>query len=155
MTDAVSIRVGTVADVEGLARLKIEWVEPGQVSRDEKDAFTAALADWMETMGDRLVCGVAESGGHIVGMAWMVVFDRVPDFGNVHRVSADVQSVCVQPAFRAHGVGARLVTLVCAEADRRGIPRVLVHSSSGAVPLYKRLGFAALDRLLVRTHVAR
>ena len=151
MSDNVSVRRGTVSDSKALALLKIEWAQLREpVSPVDADLFAHTLVEWMDRLGDNLVCHVAEVNDRIIGMAWLVIFDRVPDFGTVHRVSGDVQSVYVAPEFRSAGVGAQLMTAICEEADRLGIPRVLVHSSSTAIPFYKKLGFESLARLLAR-----
>jgi len=136
-------------DAARLAVLKIEWAA-AEPSEPEREAFAQAMAEWMDRHRDDVVCAVAEVDGRLVGMAWMVVYDRVPDLGQIHRMSADVQSVYVRSPHRGLGIGRRLVGMLCDDADRRGIPRVTVHSSSRAISLYERAGFTRLPKLLAR-----
>lgn len=149
----LEIRAPVPEDGAALADLKIEWAAVGYTpSLDGRADFIQALEQWMSRLGDSLVCRVAVANGRPVGMAWMVVYERVPDFDERCRLSGDVQSVYVTPELRGNGIGRRLIASICAEADRLGIPRVTVHSSSRALPLYKRAGFEDLEELLARTH---
>jgi GNAT superfamily N-acetyltransferase len=151
MATDVLIRMATAADAASLAALKTESAHPEvPPTQEQQDAFATALSNWMLQQGDDLVCVLAEAGGATVGMAWMVVFERVPDPHDVNRRTADVQSVWVAEQLRNGGVGARMIDALTAEADRRGIPRVQVHSGHRAVQFYLRNGFAHSEQLLQR-----
>jgi len=115
------------------------------------DEFAAALGQWIIRQGDSLVAEVAVIDGQVVGMAWMVIFERVPDFADRQRLTAEVQSVYVTPAYRGRGLGRRLVDALCAAADARGVPRILVTASARSIPLYSRLGFEGSPLLLQRS----
>jgi GNAT superfamily N-acetyltransferase len=127
-------------DARELARLKIEWAGDSPTDA-EVDEYASGLGDWISAQGDAVDVCVAVVDGLVVGMAWMVVFERVPDFGNRHRMTADIQSVYVTPMHRGLGLGRRLVEELCRAADARGVPRTVVGSSSGAVSLYEQVGF--------------
>jgi GNAT superfamily N-acetyltransferase len=151
MTMTWEIRAPTPADAAALADLKIEWSAIGyEPTAAERTDFADALAEWMSRLSETLICRVAIDEHRIVGMAWMVVYERVPNFDDLHRLSGDVQSVYVEPEFRGRGIGLELVTTLCAEADRWGIPRVTVQSSGQAVNIYRRAGFTRGDNLLAR-----
>ena len=81
MTKPVEIRAPRSDELRALARLKIEWagIDP-QPDKAAEWAYADDLAAWMDRMGDRALCRVAVSGGELIGMAWLVVFERVPDF---------------------------------------------------------------------------
>ena len=147
MVDGIVVRLAAELDLVGLLDLKIEWAGR-PAAADEREQLRFALDDWLQRPD--VVCAVAEYRGELVGMAWMVDFDRVPDLGNVERHSADVQSVFVTPPHRGGGLGSELVRLLCAVADQRSIPRVIVHSSTRAMGLYHRAGFSASQKLMQR-----
>ncbi|MEU5722929.1 GNAT family N-acetyltransferase [Micromonospora sp. NPDC047738] len=83
-----------------------------------------------------------------VGMAWLMVADRVPTPARRHRRSGDVQSVYVVPELRDSGIGAALLEAVLAEAGGLALEHVTVHASDRAVRFYERLGFQHDERLL-------
>lgn len=145
------VRAPRPDEVRQLAHLKIAWadleIEPDKAA---EWAYADDLSAWMDRMGDRMICRVAVMGDTLIGMAWLVVFERVPDFLDRKRKTADLQSVYVMPGKRGHGIGLALIDSLCAEADRRGIPRVTVRSSSKAVTLYESAGFSPSAKLLDR-----
>lgn len=151
MTKPVEIRAPRSDELRALARLKIEWagIDP-QPDKAAEWAYADDLAAWMDRMGDRALCRVAVSGGELIGMAWLVVFERVPDFTDRKRRTGDMQSVYVVPTRRGHGVARLLIAAICEEADRRRIPRLMVHSSKPGVPLYEDAGFTSSPTLLDR-----
>ena len=100
--------------------------------------------------GEQSVCMVASVGGQVVGMAWLAVFHRAPNTGDLVRLSGDVQSVFVLPSHRGRGIGQAMMQALVDEADARGIRRVTVSSSSKARPVYERVGFRVPERLLQR-----
>ena len=151
MTKPVEVRAPRSDELRALARLKIAWagIDPAPDKAAEW-AYADDLAAWMDRMGDCVVCRVAVAGGELIGMAWLVVFERVPDFLDRKRRTGDVQSVYVVPTRRGHGVAQLLIGAICAEADRRGIPRTTVRSSAPGVPLYEDAGFTSAPTLLDR-----
>lgn len=147
----VDIRRATVGDAHGLACLKIEWAELEPLpSAAEVHEFADALSAWIVRQSDSLVVEVAVAGGQVVGMAWMVLFERTPDFADRRRLTADIQSVYVSPPHRNRGIGRRLVDALCDAADARGVARILVTASARSVPLYGRSGFENSPLLLER-----
>ena len=83
-------------------------------------------------------------------MAWLIIFERVPDIRDQRRRTGDLQSVFVRPAFRGAGVGRQLISGLVAFADELGIPRVTVSANSRAASLYESQGFVATPTLLER-----
>lgn len=147
----IDVRRAEAGDAHDLAQLKIEWaqVDPSP-NRHGVDEFEDALSTWITRQGDSLVVEVAVADDRIVGMAWMVLFERAPDFADRQRLTAEIQSVYVSPAHRNRGIGRRLVDALCDAADARGVPRTLVTASARSVRLYERSGFESSPLLLQR-----
>jgi len=145
------VRAPRSDEIRQLARLKIDWArldpDPGRAA---EWAYADDLAAWMDRMGDRMLCRVAVIGDTLIGMAWLVVFERVPDFEQRKRRTGDLQSIYVVPSKRGHGVGRALIDAVCAEADRRGVPRVTVQANTADTALYEAVGFRGSSTLLHR-----
>jgi GNAT superfamily N-acetyltransferase len=151
MSADVVVRTVVAADFSALAVLRWRWAmgeEPAapEVLRE----FRSALVEWMTDQGDACICKIAVLEGELVGMAWLAVFDRVPNPGDLQRRSGDVQSVFVVPEYRGLGIGRQLLQAICETADNLGIRSVTVHSSEQAIPLYQLVGFTQSHLLLQR-----
>jgi len=145
------VRWATAADIRAIAALRTRWSPPKASFADrDVDEFAGLLRDWVEDAGDRYLCAIAELDGELVGMASLVMFDRVPNPDQPRRLAGDIQSVYVEPEHRGRGLGRQLVELLIDEADRRGIAKLTADSSEEALPLYRRLGFTESPLLLQR-----
>ncbi|MEV0716179.1 GNAT family N-acetyltransferase [Asanoa sp. NPDC050611] len=107
----------------------------------DRATFLDAFATWLVDHEATHLPFIAEMDGQVVGMAWLMVAERVPTPAARKRLSGDVQSVLVVPERRNGGVGAALLEEVLAEAARLDLEHVTVHSSDRAVPFYQRVGF--------------
>ncbi|WP_267278412.1 GNAT family N-acetyltransferase [Arthrobacter sp. CDRTa11] len=153
MEDNVIVRSAQPEDVPGLAALKEAWAQLSHpVSESERREFAEDLAAWMRSQGQALLCHVAEADGQLVGMAWLVLFERVPDIHDRTRLTGDIQSVYVLPQHRQRGIGRALVRSLIDAADERGVPRVTVSANAAAAAMYSAEGFGTARYLLERSH---
>ncbi|MCH6231689.1 GNAT family N-acetyltransferase [Microbacterium sp. CFH 31415] len=147
----VRVRPIAQADIGAVAELKEQWAAlPEPVSPEQRRQFAETLARWIERKGASLIARVADHRGELVGMAWLVAFERVPNIDRAVRLTGDIQSVYVAPAFRGAGVGRALVASLLEAADAQGIQRVTVSANHAAAPLYAQLGFRSDEYLLER-----
>ena len=132
------VRMAGVADVAALAELRD--IEP-----DKLAAYTA----WVGAHAETHLPFVAEVDGSVVGSAWLHVAERVPGHGSQDRWYGDVQSVMVRSEHRNQGTGAALMAAILAEAVRRNLEHVTVHSGRRAVDFYLRNGFSHHRQILI------
>lgn len=101
-------------------------------------------ADWPRS-GEAGV--VATRDGSDVGAAWwtMLTADD-PGYGFVDETVPEI-GIGVEVDHRGHGVGSRLLTALCAEADRRGLGglSLSVESDNPAARFYEDAGFVLVD----------
>lgn len=148
-TKQIVVRRVEAADAPTLAELRWRWRtdERGEASGDR----TAFLADFTAWVRDHLATHlpfVVEVDGEAVGMAWLMLADRVPSPALPDRRTGDIQAVYVVPEERDRGVGGALLSALLDEARARGLEHVTVHSSERAVPFYLRHGFVREERWL-------
>ncbi|MGX9899554.1 N-acetyltransferase family protein [Arthrobacter sp. SA17] len=147
------VRSAQPEDVARLAALKEAWaLLPRPVPESELREFAEDLAAWIRSQGQSLECHVAEIDGELVGMAWLVLFERVPDIHDRTRLTGDIQSVYVLPKHRQQGIGSALVRSLIDAADERGVPRVTVSANAAAAEMYSAAGFVTAPYLLERAH---
>lgn len=153
MEDNIIVRSAQPEDIAGLAALKEAWAQLSRpVSESERREFAEDLSAWVRSQGQALICLVAEINGELVGMAWLVLFERVPDIHDRTRLTGDIQSVYVLPQHRQRGIGSALVRSLLHESDERGVPRVTVSANAAAAALYSAEGFMTAPFLLERPH---
>lgn len=124
-----------MADVTALAELR--------------GAETDRFAGWMVAHAGTHLPFVAEVDGSVVGAAWLHLAERVPGDGVMERRYGDVQSVMVRAEFRNRGIGGALMAAILAEAGRRELLHVTVHSGRRAVDFYLRNGFRHHRQMLL------
>jgi GNAT superfamily N-acetyltransferase len=134
----VIVRKAGVADVAALAELR--GIEPDKI---------AAYADWVAAHVETHLPFVADIDGYVVGVAWLLLAERVPGNESLDRWYGDVQSVMVREEYRNNGVGGALMAAILAEARTRRLLHVTVHSGRRAVDFYLRNGFSHHRHLLL------
>lgn len=97
-----------------------------------------------------LVIAIAEDEHRLVGMAWLVLFERVPNVDARVRVTGDIQSVFALPTHRRQGIGRALVAALISAADKMTLTRVTVSANEAAAHLYLDAGFTQEKNLLER-----
>lgn len=145
----VKIRKAAATDAMALARLRWRWpAEERGYAGTDRAAFLELFSAWVVEHLSTHIPFLAEAQDQVVGMAWLMLADRVPSPANRCRRTGDMQSVYVVPEQRDGGVGAQLVQAVLAEARRLELEHVTVHSSLRALPFYQRSGFQPEQRWL-------
>jgi GNAT superfamily N-acetyltransferase len=147
--EAPIVRRAGLDDAPALARLRWLWrtVERSEYGLSETD-FEAAFTQWWSTRATSHIAYIAEHAGEAIGMAWLAVFDRMPQPRHLVRLAGNVQSVFVLEEYRNRGTGRALVDAVIGEARDRGLGYLIVHPSARAYPLYERIGFAETNQIL-------
>ncbi|WP_326553781.1 GNAT family N-acetyltransferase [Micromonospora sp. NBC_01813] len=137
-----TVRAATVSDAAALGALRWrrQTEERGYPGTDRAD-FIAHFSAWAAAHAATHLPFLAEADGEVIGMAWLMVADRVPYPGHPIRHSGDVQSVYVVPELRDSGIGAALIDAVLRKAAELKLEHVTVHSTERAVPFYHRVGF--------------
>ncbi|GAA4243845.1 GNAT family N-acetyltransferase [Dactylosporangium darangshiense] len=145
----VTVRKATLDDGAALAglrwRVTSEHPEYGELDRE---AFVDSFVAWISEHLSTHLPFIAEVDDELVGVAWLMIAERVPGPGQPCRRCGDVQSVYVVPELRGTGIGAALLDAVLAEAGKLALEHVTVHSNDRATPLYLRAGFEQDQRWL-------
>jgi len=115
---AVTVRGARAGDVDGILAL-VNSNTDRLLARDRDEIASLLDTFW-----------VADDDGDIVGCCCLEVYS--PKI-------AELRSLAVRPSHRGRGLGAALTTQAVEEAERRGIPQVLVVTSNRA--FFERLNF--------------
>lgn len=122
---AVSVRPAALGDVAGIVALVQENVKAGHLLPRTAEEVAASIDNWI----------VAADGPAIVGIGSLLLMN--PEL-------VEVRSLAVDPAYRAHGLGAKIVVGLVEKARRRKISTVF--ALTRAVSFFTRLGFVVTDK---------
>ncbi|GAB3446816.1 GNAT family N-acetyltransferase [Phycicoccus ginsengisoli] len=134
-----------------VARMRTDWTVAQGGSPDA--GFEDELRDWWarESRHRRAWVAVPEDRDGpraAVGMANLMVFERMPRPGREAGRWAYVANVWVDPGHRSRGVGRLLMTTVMDWCRSQGLVRVVLNPSEMSVALYASLGFRPADDLM-------
>ncbi len=139
---AVALRPYVPADARRCAeifRLSIEELTPDDYDADQREAW-ASRADDVAGFGAKLARELT---------LLAVIDGAVAGFASLKGADA-IDMLFVHPEFARRGAGAALVEALTKLAQGRGAKRLTVEASDAARPLFKRRGFIAQKRNLVR-----
>ncbi|HET7229060.1 MAG TPA: GNAT family N-acetyltransferase [Longimicrobium sp.] len=149
----LTIRRATPDDADALARLRWEFRAGIGNAREAEDAFVARCARWMRA---RLGYGVwrawvVESGGELVGTAWLELIEKMPNPVTEFEVHGYVTNVYLREHLRGHGAGSRLLSTVLDECAAAGVHAAVLWPTERSRPLYARFGFEDRGEVMIRT----
>ena len=130
-SDAVLIRPAVYEDARPVYRL----------IREHSDALLLRpLSNVLENL-DRFLVAEARPEGRVVGA---LCYGLWPEIGDAMRTSAELQSVCVDAAWRRHGVGRRLVLEQVGRLRAMHVGQIVVLTY--ATEFFASLGFREIDK---------
>ena len=142
---AFTVRRATAGDIPALIELRVAFdrelagdvpVEPAAEHRARIDAYLRS-----HVPDGRFRVWVADGGGHVVGMAGLVVIDRPPHPRSRRAPEAMVFNVMTDPAWRRRGVATAMLEAVIADGRALGCRRLVLRTSDDGMRLYAGLGF--------------
>jgi ribosomal protein S18 acetylase RimI-like enzyme len=126
------------AEIHTLDESLMTALERRSVSWTERMIREGKYYGWITTDGDRPVAS-----------AGLLILDWPPHpFDPEGELRGYLLNVYVEPEFRKRGLAHELVERCMAEARRRGIRVVTLHSSQAARPIYERFGCPATNEMM-------
>jgi GNAT superfamily N-acetyltransferase len=144
----IFVRRADVSDADELARLRWIWRAVERGEKGDPDQFRGDFRIWVTERQSTHLPFLVEMDGCAVGMAWLVVIERIPGPEKWKRLSGFLQSVYVTPEHRNGGLGSLLVEGLIDEARKEGLEYLSVHPSPLSLRFYRRLGFTGEGSLL-------
>jgi len=134
-------RPARAEEIEQLAQLcKQQLMDEGQqpncnIDRELHAFFAQGMQD------GTLVEWVAEENGALVATAAIIFYPFPPSFTNPGGIRGYLTNVYTSPAFRGRGIAGDLLRQLMAEAEKRGVPALMLSASAMGRPVYEKLGF--------------
>ncbi len=106
---------------------------------------------WTERMirGGKYYGWIVTDGGRPVASAGLLILDWPPHpFDPEGELRGYLLNVYVEPEYRRRGLANELVERCMAEARRRGIRVLTLHTSQAGRPIYERFGFHQTNEMM-------
>ena len=123
-------------------------------ARDAEEPVLEAMSRRFEPWVTRMLTEgkylgwITSEGDRAVASAGLMILDWAPHpLDPVGEYRGYLLNVFVDPEYRKRGLARALVELCLAEAHRRGIRVVALHSSKAGRPIYDSLGFEASNEM--------
>ena len=141
----IKIREIGLGEVELLTTYRMAYLTEMQGNRSEEyqlklkyeltQYFTEALNE------ERLFAILAENDTDVLSFGAMVLKKIPGDFNQSSYLEGDILNMYTIPLARRKGISAMILDQLLAEARRRGISKVALHTSKDGEKLYRKFGF--------------
>ena len=152
MFNVLEIRLATEADAALIASHRYAmFAAMGGTPAAVLDEMSRSFLPWVARMiGEGKYIGwITQDSSQAVASAGLLVLDWPPhplDPAGEHR--GYLLNVFVEPDYRHRGLARELVKCCLAEAQRRGLRVVALHSADAARSIYESLGFRNTNEML-------
>jgi GNAT superfamily N-acetyltransferase len=146
--ETASARRADLSDADDLAQLRWIWRVVERDETGDPDRFRVDFGIWMAEHASTHLPFVVDMDGSAVGMAWLIVIERIPGPERWTRLTGVIQSVYVLAEHRNRSLGSLLLRRLIEEARMMGLDYLSVHPSPTSFPFYRRLGFEGEGSLL-------
>jgi len=145
-------RAATVADAAPIsAHRRAMFAEIQTLDDSVLDVVERRTVAWTERMirEEKYYGWIATDAGRAVASAGLLILDWPPHpFDPEGELRGYLLNVYVEPEYRRRGLAHQLVERSMAEARRRGIRVVTLHSSQAGRAIYERLDFHATNEMM-------
>jgi ribosomal protein S18 acetylase RimI-like enzyme len=148
----LTTRAATTADAALIsAHRRAMFAEIHTLDESLMTALERRSASWTERMirEGKYYGWITTDGDRPVASAGLLILDWPPHpFDPEGELRGYLLNVYVEPEYRKRGLAHELVEQCMAEARRRGIRVVTLHSSQAGRPIYERLGFHPTNEMM-------
>jgi ribosomal protein S18 acetylase RimI-like enzyme len=148
----MEIRAADTADATLIsAHRRAMFAEIDKLDESLLSALERRSVSWTERMirEGKYYGWIATDAGRSLASAGLLILDWPPHpFDPEGELRGYLLNVYVEPEYRKRGLAHELVERCMAEARRRGIRVVTLHSSQAGRPIYERLGFHATNEMM-------
>jgi len=145
VSDEITVRPATVADVPDLVRLRRVMFESmgcdDPVQLDGTDAATAAYFGGAIPAGSFHGWLAVTPEGEPVSSGGVVIDQHPPGPANLSGQIGYIMTVVTVPRYRRRGIARRVMQVILEWLAEQGIQRVALHTSDDGRSLYESLGF--------------
>jgi GNAT superfamily N-acetyltransferase len=143
----IVFRPATAQDTDALVTLRARFLAEVSGSDPSAPELLLALRRYFQAAipAGNFIGFVALVGGEVVATGGLVFHTHPPTAKNLAGREAYILDMYTLPAWRKRGIASRLLEKLVEHAHAAGHPRVSLHSTPQARPIYQALGFEETD----------
>lgn len=145
VSDGITIRPATVADIPDLVRLRRVMFEGmGWDDSEQLAAAETASAAYLATVipAGRFYGWVAVTPvGEVVSTGGVIIDQHLPTPSNLSGKIGYILNVATDSGYRRRGIARRIMRAMLTWLAKQDIQRAVLHASDQGRPLYESLGF--------------
>lgn len=142
----ITYRKATIADLDELVRLRIEFlkeVQPADTRQYHEEELKTSLRNYLSKsiQNDEFVAWLALYNNEVVATSGLCFFQIIPGFTLINGKIAYILNIYTLPNWRGKGVGKQTFNHILQEATNRGYKRISLHATDEGRPIYEKFGF--------------
>lgn len=142
----VIYRKATIADLDELVRLRIEFlreVQAADTRQYSEEELKISLRDYLlkSIQNNEFVAWLALFNDEVVATSGLCFFQITPGFTLIDGKIAYILNIYTLPNWRGKGVGKQTFNYILQEAINRGYKRISLHATDEGRPIYEKFGF--------------
>ena len=145
------VRAATPADVEGIVRMRSEYILSEPLSEEWIRRCTTELIPRLTAAGDARAFVIDAPDGSMAACALGLIHPVLPAPAYPKGLAARVHAVATHPDFRRRGCARAVLTALVEQLHTEHVTLFELHASEEAAPLYRDLGFTSSAAMMRMT----
>jgi GNAT superfamily N-acetyltransferase len=140
----MEFRISTKADIPEIIRLRIRFLKSINATHEDLDEGRLALEleNYLkERLNRDFINWFAMEGSYVVGTVGICFHDFPPGFDNLNATREYILNIYTVPQFRKKGIAGKIFEKLLAEAKRRKVDFISLHTTEAGKSLYEKFGF--------------
>ncbi|MCP4544131.1 MAG: GNAT family N-acetyltransferase [Chloroflexi bacterium] len=155
VSDEVTIRQATVADISNLVRLRRAMFKA--MGFDDPAQLAAASAAAAEYFAENIPTGgfygwlaISSTDGEAIGSGSVVIDQHPPGPNNLSGRIGYIMNMVTVPRYRRQGIGRRVMQAMVEWLAEQGVHRITLHATEMGRSVYENLGFVDSNEMQLK-----
>ncbi|HBL84153.1 MAG: hypothetical protein A2Y17_12875 [Clostridiales bacterium GWF2_38_85] len=141
---SITYREATIADIEMLVKLRLEYLTADRGTLSEKEIIEISnqlYSYFQESIEVSFVAIFAEENSSVVSTAYLAISTKPANPSFITGKNGTILNVYTKPEFRNQGIATHVLTLLIEKAKNYNISKLELSATEMGKPLYQKLGF--------------
>jgi len=142
----ISVREISLEDIDLLITYRLAYLEEmqGECSNDYREMLCKELAQYFSSglKENRLFAFIAEQEQEALSFGAMILKTIPGDLNQTSYIEGDILNMYTVPSARRRGISGLILERLIAEARKRGVSKISLHTSADGEKLYRKFGFS-------------